>query len=108
MLGEWRGTIVTTSAKLPIRLLFQQDGDIHVQVADQPETLVKLAYDDGLLSGTFLAEIPAEEKAGHAHDVTLALLQNGMQLSGYVVSSFSNERGAFSLPSYVALEKVTP
>jgi CubicO group peptidase (beta-lactamase class C family) len=108
MLGEWRGTIVTTRAKLPIRLLFQPDGDIHVQIADQPETLVKLAYDDGLLSGTLLAEVPAEESAGHAHDVRLALLQNGTRLSGYVVSSFNNERGAFSLPSYVALEKVKP
>jgi hypothetical protein len=108
MLGEWRGTIITSRAKLPIRLLFQADGDVHVQVGEQPETLVKLAYDDGLLSGTFIAEVPSEERAGHPHDVRLALLQNGVRLSGYVVSEFTNERGSFFLPSSVSLEKVNP
>jgi hypothetical protein len=51
---------------------------------------------------------PAEEKAGHAHDVTLALLQNGMQLSGYVVSDFRTSTERSALPSYVSLEKVKP
>lgn len=106
VLGEWHGTIATTRGDLPIILTFQPDGDVHVKVANQPETLVSgIGYDDGLISGTFLADIPAEEAAGHPHRVTISLRQVGTRLSGFVTSEFTNARGTFSLPSYVALER---
>jgi CubicO group peptidase (beta-lactamase class C family) len=106
ILGEWRGTISTNRGELPIALVFQPDGDVHVKIANQLETLVsEIGYDEGLLSGTFLAEIPAEEAAGHPHRDTISLRQVGTHLSGFVTSEFTNARGRFSLPSYVALEK---
>ena len=106
LLGEWRGTIGGTRGELPIIVTFQPDGDVHVKVANQPETLISgIGYDDGLLSGTFLADVPAEEAAGHAHQVTISLRQVGAHLSGFVTSEFTNAHGRFSLPSYVALEK---
>lgn len=106
LLGVWHGTIATTRGDLPITLTFQDDGDVHVKVATQLETLVSgIGYDDGLLTGTFLADIPAEEGAGHAHRVTLSLRQVGARLSGFVTSEITNSRGTFSLPSYVALSR---
>jgi CubicO group peptidase (beta-lactamase class C family) len=87
MAGEWRGTIVTNRSKLPILLVFQPDGDVHVKVGAQLETLVNgIGYDSGLLTGTFLADVPAEEVAGHAHSVTLGLRRVGTRLSGFVTS----------------------
>jgi hypothetical protein len=77
-----------------------------VKIANQLETLVNgFGYDEGFLSGTFLADIPAEGAAGHPHRVTISLRQEGTRLSGFVTSEFTNARGRFSLPSYVVLEK---
>jgi CubicO group peptidase (beta-lactamase class C family) len=106
LLGEWQGTIATTRGDLPVAFTFQPDGDVHVKVGNQLETLISgIGYDDGLLSGTFLADIPAEEAAGHLHRVTISLRQVGTRLSGFVTSEITNERGKFSLPSYAAFQK---
>ena len=103
--GEWRGEIQNAQTKLPVRLLFQDDGDVHVKVGEQPETLLAISPQEGYFGGTFIANIPAEEAAGHPHRATLRVRRNGDRLSGYVVSDFSNADGSFSLPSYVWLEK---
>jgi len=103
--GTWRGTIENRATTLPIELEFQRDGDVHVRIAKQPETLVKLAFHDGLISGRFIAEVPAEIEPGHAHPVTISLLRSGDRLSGFLTSGFENERGSFSLASYVTLSK---
>jgi len=97
---------VNRANTLPMELEFQPDGDVHVRIAQQPETLVKLASRDGFLSGRFIAEVGAEVAPGHAHPVTISVLRNGNRLSGYVTSDFTNERGSFSLASYVDLRKV--
>ncbi|MBV9477866.1 MAG: beta-lactamase family protein [Acidobacteria bacterium] len=103
--GEWRGEIQNAQTKLPIRLLFQDDGDVHVRVGEQPETLLAVSPQEGYFGGTFIANVPAEEAAGHPHRVELRVRRNADRLSGYVVSDFSNADGSFSLPSYVWLRK---
>ena len=106
IVGEWRGTIVTSRGELPIALSFKPDGDVHVKIGKQLETLVSgIGYDEGLLSGVFLADVPAEEAAGHAHRVTISLRQVGTRLSGFVTSEITNADGTFSLPSYVSLAR---
>lgn len=108
LLGEWRGSIAAKGGDVPLRLLFQPDGDIHVQVGDQIETILSgVAYREGLLSGSFLAELPMEEAAGHPHKVTLSLQLKGDHLSGFATSDFTNEKGRFSLAAYVRLDNAS-
>jgi len=104
LLGEWRGEISTSEVKVPLTLLFQADGDIHVRVGHQLETLLSdVAYREGLLTGRFVGDLPMEQGAGHPHPITVSIRLNGNRLSGFITSDFANEEGYFSLASYVRL-----
>ena len=106
LLGEWKGFISTRSGQVPITLLFQPDGDIHVEIERQPETILSnIGYREGLLSGRFLADLPMEEAAGHAHAVTISIRLKGNYLSGFVTSDLTNKKGSFSLAAYVRLSR---
>ena len=106
LLGEWKGFISMKSGQVPLTLLFQPDGDVHVKVERHLETILSdVGYREGLLTGRFLADLPMEEAAGHPHAITISIRLKGNRLSGSVTSDFTNERGRFSLAAYVRLSR---
>jgi len=40
LIGSWKGNIVTSSGQIPIKLVFQEDGDFHVRMPIQFESML--------------------------------------------------------------------
>lgn len=106
LIGRWDGYILSIKDQIPIKLLFQSDGEIHIQIGEQPESeLNNTGYLEGLLAGEFTAILPMEEKEDVPHKNTISLRLKNAQLSGFVTSEITNEKGDFSLAAYVHLSK---
>lgn len=106
LLGEWRGFVRSPGRELGVTVRFQPDGDVHVELDGQYRMLVNdLHYEDGLLTGWLLAELPVERSPGHPYDVELALRLRDGHLSGYAKAVFSDAAGRFGLPAYLTLTR---
>ena len=105
-LGAWTGTLRTWQATIPFKLVFQQDGDIHVKLGDQLETLVNDAHWDGKqFDGHFTASIPTPDAEHHRHAAHLELWQRNGKLTGEVNAEATDEPAHYSLASYVELTR---
>jgi CubicO group peptidase (beta-lactamase class C family) len=106
LFGQWKGFISTKSGNVPLMLVFQSDGDIHVKIGSQLETILSdVRYREGLLSGRFLGELQMEEASGNPTRLTISIRLKENRLSGFITSDFTNEKGNFSLATYVCLTK---
>jgi CubicO group peptidase (beta-lactamase class C family) len=115
--GSWVGTLRTYEDTLPVALVFQPDGDVHVRLADQPPALLSVlaARPDGL-SGWFPGRIPTEEQGRHPHRVLLQLrlLQGddgratspAPRLAGQATAQTMEEPIHYALTSYLELRRV--
>jgi CubicO group peptidase (beta-lactamase class C family) len=104
--GEWGGSVYSKRGRVPLRLLFTNEGDIRVRLGGgKEETLNGVRYSEGLLTGDFTAELQTEEAARGPHRVTLSLRLKAGRLSGFAASDFTNARGNFTLASYVRLAR---
>ncbi len=106
LVGTWSGVIHQSGGVLPLEILIQADGDVHVSLENQYITLLNgVRYEDGLLTGEFVGECAAEQSVDHPHLIRLGLhLQDG-RLSGFAAPILANEAGSFALPMYIALER---
>ncbi len=106
LVGAWSGAIEAPSGSVELDLLFQPDGDIHVALGGgSPTLLAGTSWDEGLLTGGFLGELPLEEEAGHPHRIELALYPRNGRIEGYATAYFKNPRGSFALPAYLSLAR---
>jgi CubicO group peptidase (beta-lactamase class C family) len=104
--GDWTGTIRAEMREIPIVLTFQNDGNIQVEFdGAQKAPLGNPRYEDGLLIGTFTGALPLEEASQEPHPIELGLRLVGTRMYGIAAAQFSNERGAFTLPTYVSLTR---
>lgn len=106
LLGRWEGTLRTYEGTVPLALEFQRDGDVHVKLGDQLESLLNFAsYRNGQLTGRFAATVPTPETSRRAHEVMLNVrLRNGV-LSGQASALTPNAPVYFALSSYVELRR---
>lgn len=106
LIGKWDGYIETKNDRTPIRLLFQPDVKIRIQIGGQSEAILKnVGYREGLITGECLAILPMEEKEDNPHKITISLRMKNAQLSGFVTSDITNDKGEFSLAAYVQLSR---
>jgi len=105
--GRWTGTVYTWQSKLPMIINFRPDGDVHVKIGDQIESLVQeIQYRDGNLVGRFAASIPTEDAMRHPHTVALNLwLDCGVLRGEASALTWDTELNYFDLPSYVELAR---
>jgi hypothetical protein len=91
---------------VPLKLVFQPNGDIHVNLADQFETLLDKPHWKGkMLVGLFNGFIPTPDANRLRHHVRLELwLRNGM-LQGEANAEAADEPAHYSLSSYVELKR---
>jgi CubicO group peptidase (beta-lactamase class C family) len=105
VLGEWNGEISSYEGKIPVKMVFQDDGDIHVKLADQMETLLnnqKFRKGD-ILKGDFWGQINTSDTKQVPHyDIRVEMILRGNVLSGYAKSTNSINYG---LASYIRLVK---
>lgn len=105
--GGWTGTLRTYDATVPMTLLFQPDGDVHVTLGGQLETLLTGAqFQNGALVGRFAGTIPSEEQRRHQHSVLLNLRLRDGRLVGQASAQTTEEPVYYALTSYVELTKV--
>jgi CubicO group peptidase (beta-lactamase class C family) len=81
--GTWRGKLVTYQGEAPLRLVVQPDGDVHVRVGDQLETLLSNAtFQGGFLRGRFAGKVPFDDARGRDYQVQLELKLRDDVLNG--------------------------
>jgi CubicO group peptidase (beta-lactamase class C family) len=109
LLGNWQGTLRTWRGALPIHLVFQPDGDIHVKLGDQLETLLNDPHWEGkMLDGQFAGSIPTPDAAHHRHAIHLELWARDGKLTGEANAEATEEPAHYSLASYVELTRSAP
>jgi CubicO group peptidase (beta-lactamase class C family) len=108
LLGEWSGMIYTPEDSIPLNLVVQPDGDVHVRLGNELRTLLNdVAAPDGTrLVGRFAGTIPEEEARRHAHSVLLDVRLRDDQLTGQATAQTTGWPYYFALTSYVELKRV--
>jgi CubicO group peptidase (beta-lactamase class C family) len=105
MIGTWTGTVRTWQDTIPLKLVFQGDGNIHVKLGDQFETLLNEPHWTGkMFVGLFPGSIPTVDVNRQRHYVRLELWQRGNgKLSGEANAEATDEPAHYSVASYVEL-----
>jgi hypothetical protein len=105
--GAWTGTLRTYRGPVPIALLFQPDGDVHVTVDNQLKTLLSGAsYSNSVFAGNFTGIIPTEDQRRHANAVRFDLRLRDGVLRGQASAISPNGGYHYALSSYVELRRV--
>lgn len=104
--GTWEGSLQTWDESIPIYLVVQEDGDVHVQVEGQLETLLTgISLQGGTLIGRYAGEIPTSDAQRHPHSVLLALRSYGDTLRGAASAQTLEAPIHFALTSYVEVAR---
>jgi CubicO group peptidase (beta-lactamase class C family) len=102
--GNWTGTVSNHAGTLPIALTFEENGDIGVQLADQPSAkLSRPAFADGALTGDLAGKSNMPEAQKHPHSLSLKVVSVNGELVGQLTTVAVNENVAMMLPSFVRL-----
>ncbi|MFN3648846.1 MAG: serine hydrolase domain-containing protein [Armatimonadota bacterium] len=106
--GEWRGTVATGEAELPLALAFHPDSDVHVRLGSQLTTLVsEPVLRDGWLTGCFAGDIGTEDANRRPYHLHLDLHHRGDVLNGaLVVKSPPGVKLDSALSHWTELERV--
>jgi hypothetical protein len=120
LLGKWEGNIETYGEKIPITLIFQEDGDIHVYTKVQFESinlktniynvqhrmlLNKWFFENGHLMGWYSEQIPDEYLSRCPHTTLLDLYYQSGKLKGTAVALASSSRMYYAISHYLELER---
>ena len=108
LLGMWEGSVRTWQSSIPLKLVFQNDGDIHVKLGDQFETLLNQPHWAGkMFVGLFGGSITTPDANRQRHYVRLELWQRGdSKLTGEANAEATDDPAHYSLASYVELARV--
>lgn len=111
LLGTWSGHLHSPDKQLPVRMIFDKDSSIHVQIGDQGSKSIRNPIFNQLdkFEATFRAHIPLPEKKDQEEKrCILTLFYDEGRLYGHVQSMFSHEDGSsYSYAAYVELERET-
>src|SRR5713226_8144961 len=117
LVGTWTGTARTWQGSVPLTLTVQADGDVHVRLGDQLETLLTTVppfIKEHRLVGMFTGTMPTPDVKNYADKVGLTLsLRNG-HLIGEALAfndmDFDPYAGKpnFTISSYVELTQKSP
>jgi CubicO group peptidase (beta-lactamase class C family) len=113
LLGTWTGTARTWQGFVPLAITIQPDGDVHVKLGDQLETLLTnmLPYKDHRLIGMFTGTMPTPDVKNYADKVGLTVSLRDGRLVGEAIAfndiAFDPYAGKpnVAISSYVELSK---
>jgi len=119
--GNWNGHIVADNKRIPIELVFQEDGNIRVAMPIQFDSMLlrtdkykiqhkmllnKWFFNDGHLMGWYAGNIPGEHLLRCPQTTLLNLKYRNGKLIGTAVALASNSsRMYYALSHYLELEK---
>lgn len=107
LLGVWQGKVHTYKGEVPVKLVFQPDGDVHVQLGAQLKTLLNsVRFNDGYLSGSFTGDIGTDDANRTRYVLVLSLKLRGDVLNGGMTAqSQPGRRVGNALTHWVELKK---
>ena len=121
LIGNWNGHIVTNDKEIPIELVFQEDGDIHVNMPIQFESMLlrtnifevehkmllnKWFFTNGHLMGWYAENIPGEHLLRCPQTTLLNLeYRNGKLIGTAAALASSGNKMYYALSHYLELEK---
>jgi CubicO group peptidase (beta-lactamase class C family) len=117
LVGTWTGTARTWQGSVPLTITVQPDGDVHVKLGDQLETLLTTVppfIKERRLVGMFTGTMPTPDVKNYADKVGLTLLLRDGRLVGEALAfntmDFDPYAGKpeFTISSYVELTRKTP
>ena len=102
LLGTWQGLVKTWNGDLTVKMEVREDGDIHLKLGNQLETLLNNPrFADNELNGRFTGMIPTEDANRDRHTIYLhRVVLRGDTLSGAVIAISDAH---YSLPSWIKL-----
>jgi CubicO group peptidase (beta-lactamase class C family) len=118
LVGTWKGTVRTPEGEQPMELKVLPTGDTHVRIGGEPrypnrstflqEALVnRVAFKDGELTGSTMAQIQTADTKRQPHTVSLYLKLRGDRLNGSATAvSVFDGFWIFGLPHWADLQKV--
>ena len=108
VIGKWSGLIHTYKEDIPLSLLIEDSGDIHVKLGDQLTTpLDDTRFQDGYIKGSFSADIGTEDSNRLPYNLHIALKPRNKVLNGSVISiSLQGKRPGNALSNWAELRKV--
>lgn len=93
---------------MPLSLVVQAHGDVHVRLGSQLETLLNgVSFRGGNLVGRFAGTIPTADARRHPHSVLLNLRLRTGALSGQATAQTTDEPIHFALTSYAELVRAS-
>ncbi len=106
LLGEWTGELRAWSGTIPVRMVFEADGDVHVRLGAQLVTLLNdAAFRNGNLTGRFAGTVPAPDIARHAHNIALNVWLRDGKLQGQASAMTTTDPVYYALTSYIELTR---
>jgi CubicO group peptidase (beta-lactamase class C family) len=106
LLGAWKGEIRTPDESLPVSVLFQPDGDVHVRLGEQPRTLLdRIVWTGDRLSGSLLGALPRKETGEDYLELELTLVPWEDRLLGWITANLYDGERFFRLPSPLELAR---
>jgi hypothetical protein len=117
LVGTWTGTARTWQGSVPLVLTIQADGDVHVRLGEQLETLLTTVppfIKEHRLVGMFTGTMPTPDVKNYADKVGLTLsLRNGHLIGealAFNTEDFDPYAGKpeFTVSSYVELTRTNP
>ncbi len=85
--GTWTGTVRTWQGSVPLTLTIQPDGDVHVKLGDQLETLITIVFNKNHhFIGMFTGTMPTPDVNKYADKVGLTLSLRDGRLIGEAIA----------------------
>ncbi|NLD71089.1 MAG: beta-lactamase family protein [Chloroflexi bacterium] len=108
LVGQWEGYVHTYAGDLPLALDVRRDGNIHVRLGDDLETLLNEPdYEEGVLHGRMMGDLGTEDARGLGH-LSFHLRMRAGRLEGSVTASRPpgpDQRARNALSHWVRLER---
>lgn len=104
--GEWQGTLRSWQRTVPMRLLVQPDGDVHVWIGEQPRAILNQArLAGGRFTGRVAGAMPTDDAGRWPHDLLFGLVADGNTLRGQVNAMSLTDPIMYSLSGFASLER---
>jgi len=105
LVGSWKGEIKTPETETPIKMVFQDNGEVHVRLDKQPEAILdNVSVRNGELKGDFRVRSPSENGTNSEQAISIHVEVRGRRMYG-VATAESEARKALLSPSYICLNK---
>ena len=117
LVGTWTGTARTWQGSVPLTLTIQPDGDVHVRLGEQLETLLTTVppfIKEHRLVGMFTGTMPTPDVKNYADKVGLTLSLRDGRLIGEALAFNTQDfdpyagKPEFTVSSYVELVRTNP